>query len=146
VSYRLYNYGPNGAETLLESLGFFRAADARRRAFLTAHWAQVLLPLQPKEELEQAMIRYFESDHEFSFEQDLSTDELTALYQDLILGRRLAEESPEVEYRQEVVPTDFIVLMPDDALPENPQTACAETVQDEQPAGNGQPGLEPTES
>src|SRR5690606_4162136 len=61
MSYRLFNYGPTAEEVVLEKEGLFAGADERRRAFLTAHWAQVLIPLKDDERLEEQVGRYFET-------------------------------------------------------------------------------------
>jgi hypothetical protein len=124
ISYRLYNYGPNQAALELEHAGIFKGADARRKAFLTAHWAHVLIPLQPDPNREQAMLKYFESGAD-NVEDLLQNEELAAFYQSLVLDRELADVDPEVVYRPEVVPTDLVVLKLDDTLPENPNTGCA---------------------
>lgn len=84
MSYKLYNYGPNGNEIKLEKMGAFSGVDKRRRAFMKALWAQVLIPLQPNEYLESQIVQYF-VDGTFDFNRDSGSDELTALFQDLIL-------------------------------------------------------------
>lgn len=125
VSYRLYNYGPSLALAEAEARGYFRGVDAKRKAFLTAHWAQVMLPLRADPRLEHAMLHYIESG-EADLDKEVAQEELAALYQDLVLERSIIDESPEVTHRTEIVPTDFVVLIPDDTLPENPQTPCTQ--------------------
>lgn len=124
MSWRLYNYGPSLEEIAMERRGVFEGADARRRAFLTAPWAQVMLPLSDKSALEQAMLAYFESGAT-EIGAELGNDELTALWADVISRRSELAEAPEpVSKREIVLPTDLIVLSPDGSLPENPDTAC----------------------
>ncbi len=122
MSYKLYNYGPNGNEIKLEKMGAFSGVDERRRAFMKALWAQVLIPLQPNEYLESQIVQYF-VDGTFDFNRDSGSDELTALFQDLILDRELIEEHPRViSTTPAVIPTDFIVI--EDQLPKNENTLC----------------------
>jgi hypothetical protein len=125
LSCRLFNYGPNLPEIQMERHGLFKGADARRRAFLTAHWAQVMIPLHDNEHLETRMLKYFESG-EANLDGDLTDDELTALYQTLVQERALTDEKPEVTHRVEILPTDLIVLKLDDGLPENQSAGCYE--------------------
>jgi hypothetical protein len=125
VSYRLYNYGPSLALVEADAHRYFQGTDAKRKAFLTAHWAQVMLPLRADLRLENAMLHYIESG-EADLEKDVTQEELAALYQDLVLERMIIDESPEVTHRTEIVPTDFVVLIPDDTLPENLQTPCTQ--------------------
>jgi hypothetical protein len=124
VTYRLYNYGPNIGSIDLEQAGIFKGADARRKAFLTAHWTQVLVPLQPDPNRERAMLKYFETGED-NVEAELADEELASFYQSVILDRELDEHDPEVVYRPEIVPTDLVVLKLDDRLPENPNSGCA---------------------
>lgn len=125
ISYRLYTYGPNLAEIRYDDAGVFYGADARRRAFLTAHWAQVMLPLPEDPTLEKAMLAYFESGAT-EIGADLTTDELTQLWADVINERsKLGDKPPPLSTTELVLPTDHVVLMPDDEFPKNPNTACA---------------------
>jgi hypothetical protein len=113
MSYKLYNYGPNPKHIVLDKLGAFAGADDRRRSFLTAPWAQVLIPLQPFDHLERQVGQYF-LDGTFDFEGDLADDELAALYRDLVLDRALAAEDPRTTIRTEVIPTDLVVINTED--------------------------------
>jgi len=89
---------------------------------MKALWAQVLIPLQPNEYLESQIVQYF-VDGTFDFNRDSGSDELTALFQDLILDRELIEEHPRViSTTPAVIPTDFIVI--EDQLPKNENTLC----------------------
>lgn len=122
MSYKLYNYGPNGNEIKLEKMGAFSGVDDRRKTFIKALWAQALIPLQPDEHLENQIRQYF-ADGTFDFNRGLDNEELTALYRDLILDRELIEEEPQViSHRVAVIPTDFIVIQ--EKLPENTSTLC----------------------
>lgn len=122
MSYRLYNYGPNGKEVTAEKLGFYSGIDERRKAFLKALWAQALIPLQPHLILEGKIGQYF-ADGTFDFEGGFATDDLTALYQELIQERQLIEQEPqEIPLGVEIIPTDFLIIQ--DTLPENPNTLC----------------------
>lgn len=131
ISYKLYNYGPSLEKLALEAKGIFKGADARRKAFMTATWAQVMIPLQSDSRFEQALLTYLESG-EADLEKDIESDELAALYQALIQSRALLQEDPQVRTRREVVPTDLIVIKPDGELPVNEQTQC--TVNEENEA------------
>ena len=109
MSFKLHQYGPNKNSVLLEKGGLLAGADARRRAFLTSHWAQVLIPLQPQEHLELQFLSYVESG-EADLEGELGDDQLAALYQDLVLDRMETDEDGPGEWRDEILPTDLIVL------------------------------------
>jgi len=126
MNYRLFNYGPSGDEVLLEKLGAFAGGDERRRAFLTALWAQVLVPLQPHEHLEGQVARYLTTGA-FDFDGDLGDEELTALYTDLVLERALVAETPESSSREEVLPTDLVVIVTDDLASQLPVSSSAAT-------------------
>jgi len=118
VTYRLYNYGPQGAQVAYEVLGLYATADRRRRAFLDASWTQVLVPLREDTRLEQILVAYFKTGT-VDFEADLlgeltgseeeRYDELTAIYRDLILQRASLPEEPP-KHRRERIPTDIIVI------------------------------------
>lgn len=126
MSYRVFNYGPSTAEMALERTGVLAGTDDRRRQFLTATWAQVMIPLQPHERLAAQVLDYF---HEGggSVEAAAGTglegnDELTALYRDLVLSRSLGEAG-ESTTSPAVVPTDLVALYRPglaDELPRNP--------------------------
>jgi hypothetical protein len=122
ISYKLFNYGPNLGQVALEHKGAFQGVDDRRKAFMTAHWAQALIPLREDLHFEDVMLKYFETG-ETNLEGSLEADELTALYQSLILDREAALVDPDPVHRFEILPTDFIVLKPDDSLPANPAIA-----------------------
>jgi hypothetical protein len=129
ISYKLYNYGPNSVEVNLEKLGTYNGVDNRRKAFLKAHWAQVMIPLKADPHLEAQMTNYFRTGV-FDFEEDFAgnMDELAVFYQDLINERSELEETPVVKpIREDVIPTDLIVINTDDIvsmLPKNTQTPC----------------------
>ncbi|MEM8813306.1 MAG: hypothetical protein AAGF59_11870, partial [Pseudomonadota bacterium] len=123
ISYRLFNYGPNAKTIEMERAGLFRYADARRRAFMTAHWAQIAIPVQPNDHLMRRLLAYFQTG-EADLDVGLTNDELVALYQALIQERDLIRENPTVTYRSEILPTDLVVLKLDDALPVNENTGC----------------------
>ena len=123
ISFKLHNYGPNLALAQMDRLGLFAGADARRKAFMTAHWAQVMIPLQPNDELVRSMLAYFQTG-EANLEGQFTDDELTALYQTLVQDRALLDEDPQVEYRPEILPTDLVSLKLDDKYPSNPDTGC----------------------
>ena len=108
ISYRLYNYGPNLNQIGYEEHGLYEFADDRRKAFLNAHWAQVMIPLNENENLEGQMVKYFEEGH-FDFQDGFSTDELTALFQDLILQREQKGETDD-QCRRVILPTDLVVI------------------------------------
>jgi len=118
MSYRLYNYGPKKSDIEMENLGLLNGVDARRRAFLSAHWAQVLLPLPENPHLEKQLLLYFKNGTT-DLEGELDDDELAALYQNLIQQRDLSKENPQQTHRREILPTDFVVLKTDDNLPMN---------------------------
>lgn len=124
LSYRLYNYGPNLPHILMEKEGLFSGVDERRRAFQTALWAQVMIPVQADVNLESLIGQYF-LDGTFDFTGEFeNADELTALLQNLVLERSLVEEDPIVTpLGKEIIPTDLILVRDD--LPENPDdTLC----------------------
>jgi hypothetical protein len=124
MSYRLYTYGPSLNEIRHDLLGVFEGADTKRRAFLNAHWAQVMLPLSAEPALEQAMLAYFETGAT-QIGAELETDELTQIWADVINERgRLAEQPQPLSKRELVLPTDHIVLLPDEQYPSNPDTHC----------------------
>lgn len=124
MSFRLYTYGPNLKEIRYDAEGVYRGADAKRRAFLNAHWAQVMLPLPEEPALEKAMLAYFETGAT-QIGAELRTDELTQLWADVIAERGRLGEKPDPERSTELVlPTDFIVLRTEDTLPENPDITC----------------------
>ena len=125
MTYRLYNYGPDVREVGLDHRGVFSDADDRRRDFLTAAWAQVMLPLSAEPALERAMLAYF-GNGSTAIGADLSNDELAALWADAIARRDLYAEHPEpISTREVTLPTDHIVLRTDDSLPANLPTACS---------------------
>lgn len=109
MAYRVFTYGPNLQHILFEKAGVFAGADDRRKAFLTALWAQVMIPLQPHEHLEKQIGQYL-TEGIFDFEGDLGDEELTALYRDLVLQRALVEEEPTTTTREETIPTDLVVI------------------------------------
>ena len=128
ISYRLHNYGPRGQQLAMKKLGMYDHADERRKLFMDAVWAQVLLPLREDHRLEQVFLNYLNTG-EVDFEADLisqieaddnvvdALDELTVLYRDLVLQR---EQLPEVDpvHRRETLPTELIVIYePQDGEP-----------------------------
>lgn len=121
MTYRIFNYGPNADEIRIEKAGAFQGVDTRRRAFTTALWAQVMIPVSGNPHHVDQVIRYFE-DETIDFEGELQNEELVALYRDFVLG--MEEEPSEVlPPRFEVVPTEFVVLKTPDldaSLPVNP--------------------------
>jgi hypothetical protein len=123
MSFRLFNYGPNADELDREKQGVFIGADDRRQAFLTAGWAQVLVPAQADERLEAQVGQYF-VDGSFDFEKGFKNiDELTALYQTLITERGRADQPQPKPIGHEVLPTDLLYIQED--LPENAESPCA---------------------
>lgn len=130
MSFRLYNYGPNAAEVLLEKSGVFAGTDDRRRAFVIAPWCQAMLPVQPDDGMEERVRQFFRDgsvDLESGVDTDAEMDELTALYQDLVQERARIGQAPQVlSHREEVIPTDLIVI--GKSLPENTGTACGQPV------------------
>lgn len=127
VSYKLYNYGPNADNIRLEKGGIFDGADDRRKAFIKSLWAQVLIPLQDNETLETAMRKYLTDRNydigQFALNSELESDEMTALYQDLILNRELSKSNVDpISKRCTLIPTDFIYLK--SKLPRNKNTKC----------------------
>lgn len=130
MSYRLYTYGPNANEVRLEKNGFYHNIDDKREAFLKAHWAQVLIPVDedPANLLEAKMMQYFQ-DGSFDFEDGFEEDELTALYQDLILGREELQENPGILRECKVtLPTDLVTIWTQEEmeLPEYSDNDCSE--------------------
>ena len=126
MSFRLFNYGPSSDELRLERLGVLLGSDDRRRLFLTATWAEVMIPVQPHEGLEAQILGYF-GDGSGSVDAaipagDNQMNELAALYRDLVLNRALGEaRNARVTYAW--VPTDLIALYKPDLaenLPKNP--------------------------
>ncbi len=114
MSYKLYSYGPNLNEIRLEKDGLYYNIDDRREAFLKAHWAQVLIPVHEDKNsiLEAKVMKYFENGT-FNFEDEFEEDELTALYQDLILGRELLGDNSRMTNCKITLPTDLIIVEPD---------------------------------
>lgn len=127
MSYRLYNHGPNLKEILKDKLGVYQHVDDRRRAFLKAHWAQVLIPVQENPHFEMQVGQYF-VDGTFNFEGDFIDEELVALYQDLILGREGLNEGEPPPGRHLIIPTDFVIIQEDpqirEQLPKNDDHTC----------------------
>ncbi|MDP2330954.1 MAG: hypothetical protein Q8M19_09700 [Reyranella sp.] len=122
MSFRLFNYGPNVSELEKEKRGVFGGIDDRRRAFLKAGWAQVLIPAQADLRLEQKVGQYF-VDGTFDLESGFGIDELTALYQELINDRaRIANGPTPQPIGHEVLPTDFIYIS--EELPVNDRSPC----------------------
>jgi len=112
MSYKLYTYGPNLNEIHLDKNGIYNNIDAKREAFLKAHWAQVLIPINEDKNsrLEAQMMKYFENGS-FNFEEEFEEDELTALYQDLILGRELLGDCGRIISKETItLPTDLLVI------------------------------------
>lgn len=122
MSFRLFNYGPNVTELDMEKRGVFGGVDDRRGAFLKAGWAQVLVPAQSDERLEEKVGQYF-VDGTFDFEKGFTIDELTALYQELVTERGRTRRPEPRPIGHEVLPTDLIYIK--DELPENPASPCA---------------------
>lgn len=120
MSYRLYNYGPNLKEIKLDKIGVFKHVDDRRKAFFKAHWAQVMIPVHANQHLEAQVHQFFDNGT-FDFEGEFTNDELTALYQNLILGREMIGDA-ESTHRRMTIPTDFVMLQ--DELPENDDHTC----------------------
>ncbi|TXH71418.1 MAG: hypothetical protein E6Q88_07800 [Lysobacteraceae bacterium] len=131
LSYRMFNYGPSGAQIAYEKLGLFDAADERRKQFMTALWSQAMIPLHEDRRFEQVMLRYLESGV-VDFEADLLSalddgsgnplDELTEIYRDLVLKRQRLPDVPET-HRQEIIPTELVVIYEPDGngpYPVNP--------------------------
>lgn len=123
MNFRLFNYGPAAREPDWDKRGVFASVDDRRRNFLKAAWAQVLVPAQENPLLEEKLGRYFENGS-LDFEGGFGIDELTALYQELVNDRaRIAERPDPRPLGHEVLPTEFIVLATPDLeaeLPANP--------------------------
>jgi len=125
MSYRIYDYGPSRERLALEHLGAFRGADPIRRTFLTAIWAQVMLPLSPEPELERAMLAWFQGG-DATIGAELTDDELATLWADVVAERaNLEEATGEAHSREIVLPTDHIVLRLESDLPSDPTTPCA---------------------
>jgi hypothetical protein len=118
LSFRVFGYGANGAQVAHEKLGLFDGADERRKQIMNALWSQVMIPLREDERFEQVLLHYLETGV-VDFEANLLAalddgvgvplDELTAIYRDLVLQRQRLPEVPPV-HRQEVVPTDLIII------------------------------------
>lgn len=118
MTYRVYGYGPVGAQVSLEALGLYGPADIKRRAFMDAAWGKVMLPLREDPRLEQVFLSFLKSG-QVSFEADLLAqlegteeeryDALTVLYRDMVL-RRNTELGRIVSERSERIPTDIIAL------------------------------------
>lgn len=123
MNFRLFNYGPAAREPDWDKRGIFAGVDDRRRNFLKAAWAQVLVPAQENPLLEEKLGRYFENGS-LDFEGGFGIDELTALYQELVNDRARIAERPEPRpLGHEVLPTEFIVLATPELeaeLPANP--------------------------
>lgn len=121
MSYRVFNYGPTLNEVKLEKRGAFLGTDERRRAFTSALWAQVMIPVAGNETMAGQVYNYFDTGT-FDLEAGLENDALVAMYRDFVLGRE-TEPLEVSEPRFEVMPTEFIALMTDDlddVLPKNP--------------------------
>lgn len=134
MTYRLFNYGPEGAQIAHEALGLYATADRGRRSYLDAAWAKVMLPLREDERLEQVFLSYlrygkvdFEADLLGQLEGDTPVyDELTAIYRDLVL-RRNREPGRIISAKTELIPTDQLVIYegtPDDPYPSS-DVICA---------------------
>lgn len=118
LSYRLFNYGPSGAQVAYEKLGLYNAADERRKQFMNALWSQAMIPLHEDKRFEQVMLRYLETGV-VDFEADLLSvlddgsgdplDELTEIYRDLVLQRQQLPDKPPT-HRQETVPTELVII------------------------------------
>ncbi len=131
VSFRLFNYGPSPDGMELEHSGLLSDADEDRRRFLLASWAQVMIPLQAHDGLTAQFLDFMDggtgrvadavSDDPTEV---IETDELTALYRDLVLSRSLIGENPPPgEPRFVTLPTDLVALFEAnlaDNLPRNP--------------------------
>ncbi len=143
MTYRLFAYGPQGYQVAYEAMGLYATADARRRAFLDASWAKVMLPLQDDKRLEQVLLIYmktgtvdFEADLLAQIgEGDAAYDELTAIYRDLVL-RRNTEPGTVISARKEKIPTDLIVIhegTPEDPYPSSDVVCAPDPVPEEEP-------------
>jgi hypothetical protein len=120
ISFRLFNYGPSGAQIACEKLGLYDGADERRKQFMNALWSQAMIPLREDERFEQVLIRYLETGV-IDFEADLlalisdtdgdgnTLNELTEIYRDLVLQRQRLPDKPPV-HRQEVIPTELMIV------------------------------------
>ena len=112
-SYRLYNYGPRASELVYEKLGLYKCADERRKAFMNALWAQVLIPLKADEQLESFMMGYIQTGEVKTLDDlidegaqpDGEIDEIAAIYRDIILRRQQLAEEPVETHRKEIIPT-----------------------------------------
>ena len=128
MSYRLFNYGPSASDVERDKQGWFTGVDNRRKAFLKALWAQVLIPLQGNEHLEAQILEYFASG-DTELQEELSDDELAVLFQDLVLDREAVDSGQLLSHETKTVPTDLIVLKTADLesqLPQNPNTPCGQ--------------------
>lgn len=131
LSYRIFDYGPSDTAMALENSAALTGADEERRRFLLASWAQVMVPLQPHDGLAAQMFDYL-GDGTGSVADALNTDpaavpetdELTALYRDLVLSRSLIGQNPPPgEARMVTLPTDLVALFEPNLgtnLPRNP--------------------------
>jgi hypothetical protein len=110
LTFKLYNYGPNSKQAIAEKAGMFAGADDRRRAFLTALWAQVFIPLQPDERMERQLGKYFETGA-FDLEEGFGPDDLAALYQEIVRDReRIDSAEPPSDLGMQILPTDLIIV------------------------------------
>lgn len=134
ISFRLYLYGPNGRELVFEKLGLFQRGDERRKHFMNALWAQVLIPLKDTNAmLESYLMGYLQSGEvktldeliDPASEPDGEIDEVAAIYRDVILRRQLLREEPVETHRPEVVPTDLMIIFEDSEDLELPENADA---------------------
>jgi hypothetical protein len=131
MSYRLFNYGPSDEGMALELEAVLTGGDEERRRFLLSTWSQAMIPLQPHDGLVAQFLDYLR-DGSGSVADAISgasadvpeTDELTALYRDLVLSRSLIDENPPSgEPRFVTLPTDLIALFEPNLtanLPRNP--------------------------
>ena len=130
MSYRLYNYAPLGADLVYQKIGLYNGADERRKNFLNATWAQVLIPLKEEDVLESMMMAYMQSGQVSTLDELIDSgaspigelDEITAIYRDIILRRQQLTEDPLERHRAEIVPTDLLLIFEaadQTALPRN---------------------------
>ncbi len=118
ISYRLYNYGPKASELVFEKMGLYKGADERRKAFMNALWAQVLIPLHEDEMLESFMMGYIHTGEVKTLDElidagampDGEIDEIAAIYRDIILRRQQIAEEPAETYRHEIIPTELMII------------------------------------
>lgn len=118
MSYQLFTYGPSEKSMALENSAVLAGADEDRRQFLLASWAQIMVPLQPDDGLAAQFLDYLRGGTG-SVAAAVSaepgdvpeTDELTALYRDLVLSRSLiGDNPPSGEPRFVTLPTDLVAL------------------------------------